>query len=153
MPCFQLNLHLNIIVVVIVVISIFAVFVIDVEPRTSRRAHRLISPAWGELSAVGWPTNCWDSRIVREWLADSWTLGIVKSSCDLVHYLDYFSNLRLLVISEICPKLCDNCDSWDLLVVIVEQLSELGNKGGVPGVTHSFSDPLLQGSEQKVVSL
>ena len=38
-------------------------------------------------------------------------------------------------------------------VVVVEQLSELGNKGGVPGVTHSFSDPLLQGSEQKVVSL
>ena len=53
MPCFQLNLHLIIIVVVIVVISIFAVFVIAVEPRTSRRAHRLISPACGELSAVG----------------------------------------------------------------------------------------------------
>ena len=55
------------------------------------------------------------------------------------------------MICEVSPKFCDG---WDLLVV-VEQLSESGssgNKGGVPGVTHSFSDPLLQGSEQKVVT-
>ena len=75
---------------------------------------------------------------------DSRILGIVESSCDHVQHLRLLQKFETTyVIREIFPKFCDNCDSWDL--VVVEQLSEScssGNKGGVPGVTHSFSDPL-----------